>query len=295
MTWGMTLVSLLLTVVDFDIAQQWQQLVSRAAAARRSSTTTKTTTAAAADDDDVMPEQIRPKHSKFWYTLTQQQQQLPSLLPLLYFANPVIILRTAVYLNAANVPLWLLLRAINLLYSLPEKKEEEEEDDNDDQSRRRGQLWGWLPTCLLLALVITFDPPFAVFAVALTGTWEYTALLYTAIQVVGYVVTGTVQAQFGINSNNNPFLSPPPVSLSVLWYTHIQFFTRFAPYLKIVLGALPYIVILPCAIRLHKYPIVLVRGVLCFGCIRESTRKDGNVFGCPFAALMLYALLFSLF
>lgn len=48
-------------------------------------------------------------------------------------------------------------------------------------------------------------------------------------------------------------------SLSTLWYLSMQLFGRFRTYFAILLGAIPYIVVLPLTVRLYRYPAVLVR------------------------------------
>ena len=126
------------------------------------------------------------------------------LLPLLYFANPIIILATSVFGSLANAPLWLLLRAVNLYLE-------------------RQHVTA---TAFLVAIIAAcFDASYAVLGIALTGTWEYTALIYTALQVAGYAVAGI---------HNNPLaqqqqhhyasMALPSISLSVMWYTHVQLY-----------------------------------------------------------------------
>jgi hypothetical protein len=48
-------------------------------------------------------------------------------------------------------------------------------------------------------------------------------------------------------------------NLSVMWYFHMQLFTRFRDYFGILLIGLPYLLVIPLTIRLHAYPMVLVR------------------------------------
>jgi ABC-type spermidine/putrescine transport system permease subunit I len=48
-------------------------------------------------------------------------------------------------------------------------------------------------------------------------------------------------------------------SLSIFWYTQMQLFDRFATYFQIIFALLPFMLIAPTAMRLHQFPIVLVR------------------------------------
>jgi GPI transamidase subunit PIG-U/8TM Microsporidial transmembrane domain len=48
-------------------------------------------------------------------------------------------------------------------------------------------------------------------------------------------------------------------SLSIFWYTQMQLFSRFATYFQIIFTLLPFMLIIPTAIRLYRYPFVLVR------------------------------------
>jgi hypothetical protein len=48
-------------------------------------------------------------------------------------------------------------------------------------------------------------------------------------------------------------------SLSTLWYLSMELFGRFRLYFVYLLGGLPYSLVAPMAIRLHRYPYVLVR------------------------------------
>ena len=57
-----------------------------------------------------------------------------------------------------------------------------------------------------------------------------------------------------------------PPSLSLTWYLSMQLYDRFRLYFTYLLGGLPFLVALPLAIRLHEYPMALVRVLcVCFG------------------------------
>jgi hypothetical protein len=48
-------------------------------------------------------------------------------------------------------------------------------------------------------------------------------------------------------------------NFSVLWYLNMEIFERFRTYFAVLIGGLPYLLLLPVTIRLHRYPMVLVR------------------------------------
>jgi hypothetical protein len=55
-----------------------------------------------------------------------------------------------------------------------------------------------------------------------------------------------------------PLTSLSP-NLGPLWYFQMQLFDRFQDYFRIMFIGMPYLVVIPLAIRLYRYPIVLVR------------------------------------
>ena len=56
-------------------------------------------------------------------------------------------------------------------------------------------------------------------------------------------------------------------SLSTLWYVGMEMFDRFSVYFTILIGGIPYLLILPLWIRLYRYPDAVVR---CHGRLVES-------------------------
>ncbi|EEC47213.1 predicted protein, partial [Phaeodactylum tricornutum CCAP 1055/1] len=47
-------------------------------------------------------------------------------------------------------------------------------------------------------------------------------------------------------------------SLSVVWYLHMEMFGRFHSYFRCLLGSIPFVLVTPLALRLYRYPIVMV-------------------------------------
>ena len=177
-----------------------------------------------------MPQAIQPEYKFPFATATLQ-----TVAPLVYFANPFVILSTAVFGCFSNIKLLCLVIAM-------------------DQSAT------WIAP-VALAIAMFLDVSFGVFAIALTSAWEQLAVSFATLHGLSYLVTGIIKVRGSPGT-------PPPPSLSVLWYTYMEFFSRFAPYLRILFGYLPYIVFVPLAIRLYRYPMALVSMVdvnlLCF-------------------------------
>mmetsp|Transcript_10606 Transcript_10606/g.20435 ORF Transcript_10606/g.20435 Transcript_10606/m.20435 type:complete len:441 (+) Transcript_10606:57-1379(+) len=156
-----------------------------------------------------------------------------AVLPLLYFANPAVILSSSVYGCFSNIKLLCLLIAICHVEQFSAAS---------------------CVTSVALAIAMCLDVSFGVFGIALPGVWDQMLLVYSVLQALSVVFTGNLQ----IHGLPTAGVTSLPPSLSVLWYTHMEFFTRFAPYLRLLLGYLPYIVFVPLSIRLHRYPMVLV-------------------------------------
>lgn len=57
-------------------------------------------------------------------------------------------------------------------------------------------------------------------------------------------------------------------NLSVQWYLSMQLFARFREYFGALLLGLPYIIVIPVATRLYRYPMVMVR------CNAKCTRDN---------------------
>jgi GPI transamidase subunit PIG-U len=88
---------------------------------------------------------------------------------------------------------------------------------------------------------------------------------FACLQGLSYQLVGprdvirVIQATYGMGWTT---ISP---SLSVQWYLATQLFSRFRDYFATLLLGLPYIVVLPIAMRLYKYPMVLVSlDIVCY-------------------------------
>jgi len=61
------------------------------------------------------------------------------------------------------------------------------------------------------------------------------------------------------------------LSLSVHWYFAMQLFSRFRDYFGSILVGLPYVLVVPISIRLHRYPMAMVSPSNCFLLSQGST------------------------
>jgi phosphatidylinositol glycan class U len=233
------LVALLLTAVDYGVASLWYRIGIGRQASR---TTTKEQDCVVAR---LMPPRIAPPAHLL--RLLPDERQLPPLLALLYFANPVSILASAVYGGLANIKLALLLLAVVGVSS------SQNGDDGNDQGRWSKKM---AMACVALGTLVYLDVSYGVFIIALPVPWDATLLSFALWQLASQALAPSWTLWYILPSALSADIPP---SLSILWYTHMEFFTRFAPLLRLLLGGLPYLVVIPLAIRLHSYPMVLVR------------------------------------
>lgn len=97
---------------------------------------------------------------------------------------------------------------------------------------------------------------------SVTTTVVALVLFFTLLlQVCSYLLVGDQQyPEMVLATHFHSFrLQGMEPSLSVLWYFSMQVFRRFRLYFQLVLGGLPYCIVVPTTIRLYKYPSVLVR------------------------------------
>ena len=101
----------------------------------------------------------------------------------------------------------------------------------------------------------------------LVGKSQYGAVLYSSF---GHVFTWK-------------HLHP---NFSVLWYLNMELFERYRIFFAILFAGLPYLLVAPVTIRLHRYPMVLVTIFWMLWTITRptSTLVDANI-ACCFAIL----------
>jgi len=126
----------------------------------------------------------------------------------------------------------------------------------------------WSAFCAALAMyhdvhcIVFLIPLFLLHKVSQKMFLALTVYFTFLFQWIGYhlvshrytdVVVATHFHSFAIK-NMNP-------SLSILWYFSMEMFRRFRLYFQLVLGGLPYCIVVPTTIRLYKYPSALVRAL----------------------------------
>jgi hypothetical protein len=92
----------------------------------------------------------------------------------------------------------------------------------------------------------------------LAVAWGLFAL---ALQGLSFLLVGSDRYShvFRITHLNSFSLIGLTPSLSTLWYLSMELFGRFRIYFSLLLGGIPYMLILPLTIRLYRYPFALVR------------------------------------
>jgi GPI transamidase subunit PIG-U len=72
-----------------------------------------------------------------------------------------------------------------------------------------------------------------------------------SLQILSFLLVGDFTVHLELPVYSHPNLGP-------LWYFTMHVFPRFRPYFQIMFAGLPYLLVVPLALRLHQYPIVLV-------------------------------------
>lgn len=87
------------------------------------------------------------------------------------------------------------------------------------------------------------------------------ALYYISFHIMSYrLVGGRIWKDVFVSTHLYSFqLNGSEPNLSTLWYLGMELFNRFRLYFTILLGGIPYTLIIPITIRFYNYPAVLVR------------------------------------
>jgi hypothetical protein len=176
---------------------------------------------------------------------------LPLLAAQLYYGCPITMLASGLYYCFQTIPCLLILLGLH------------------ESSRPRAS---YSLACFWVALACYMELHNAVFLMPVLLWLAPTASTKHHILVVVFFLTWSASLQglsFGLVGPSNYWnvleatygvgwktMSP---NLSVKWYFQMQLFTRFRDYFGILLGGLPYLLVIPLTIRLHAYPMVLVR------------------------------------
>jgi len=104
---------------------------------------------------------------------------------------------------------------------------------------------------LFLVTIYIIEPEFV----------EYFLFWSASLQVLSLLLVGEVQ---NLMTSIVQTHGPSHVSvdhgpnLGMHWYLFIQMFQRFQTYFVVVWSGLPYVFIVPIALRLHRYPLEMV-------------------------------------
>lgn len=208
-----------------------------------------------------LPQAIRPPYEQIFAISTKEgneksarslvsMESCPRLSAQLYYYSPFTALSVTLYSCFQNLPGFFLVLSLHEVVRC-----------------------GGSPTLstFLLATASYLELHHVVFLIpmmlcSLDRSWRRGALLassfciwFGALQVLSYQLVGpssfgkVLYASYGLGWKT---IHP---SLSVQWYFAMQIFSRFIGYFEILFLGLPYILVVPLAIRLYKYPIVLVR------------------------------------
>ena len=174
-------------------------------------------------------------------------ESLPLLVAQVYFWSPVVILSGSAYSSFQGLPGFLAIASIA-------------------EALRRG---GSLPlstfflamACYLELYYVVFLLPLLTFPI-MTGRQSQLVFSYmfwfVCLHGLSYQLVGSknlskvIHATYGLGWNT---IRP---SLSVQWYFAMQLFSRFLGYFGTLILGLPYILPIPIAIRLYRYPMTLV-------------------------------------
>jgi hypothetical protein len=174
-------------------------------------------------------------------------ESVPLLVAQFYYWSPVVVLSGSAYSCCQCLPAFLLIASLH-------------------EAVRRG---GSLPfSTLFLAAATYLELHHVVFLLPLLALPIMSgrrsqliisfAFWFLCVQGLSYQLAGprsvikVIQATYGMGWST---IRP---SLSVQWYFAMQLFLRFREYFGTLLLGLPYVVVLPIAMRLYKYPMVLV-------------------------------------
>ena len=183
---------------------------------------------------------------------------LPRLLATIYFASPVSILAGSRLRCFQNVPVFFLVQA---LVSAAHFAQE------DEVSIVPAAVWLSLATYMEVDVVL-FLLPLTILVRQRSAQLSLVLVFVSfslGLQVLAMLLIPEQQdyAAIVIQTHLYSFLLTPAArwspSLSTLWYFGMEIFQRFHVYFTFLLGGAPYILVLPLTIRLHRYPMVLVR------------------------------------
>ena len=252
-TWQHLFWALIGTMIDYAIASLLEQI----------STSLLSSASAFSNHweshlQSIMSSKITPKLGHIFPLNTKESKNqdnslltaanLPGLIGLLYWCSPATIISASEGLSLQNLRVVLLAGTIH------------------QATCRRSCV----STAALLAVAVQMDSSLLSYGVPLLvmmpSTRSQVGFLGTFVAVSAYLVFLTRVLlgpddyipilQHTLLSSRWPGTAP---SLSIWWYTHMQVFDRFQIYFQIMMAGLPWLVVLPTAVRLYRYPLTIVR------------------------------------
>jgi len=169
---------------------------------------------------------------------------IPVLAANLYYASPITMLSSATYDCFQNVWCFLLLWSIYETMFNTTKKSRVSLAAVSLALATYGQPWS-----MAFAVPICQSQKSFKSATVFASLFLFCVLWF---QVLSFLLVGT-EAYW----TWKPVTALTP-NLGPRWYFQMQLFDRFHDYFAIMFAGLPYLVVIPLAIRLRRYPIVLV-------------------------------------
>jgi GPI transamidase subunit PIG-U len=252
MHWSVIL-AIIVVLADFWIASNLERLA-------RSLLTRDDTDTTEAEGMERMDERIRPDLSHIFPFSSKtsasllQWNDLPGFIAQFYYCSPIIVLASATTDCVQSIKVGLLLEALS------------ESAATGNRQQHRSIVWA----SFALSLAVYMDLHYIVFLIPVAILWSGSDnshgmgvlfdLFTVVLQGLSFLLVGkgrylTVAQSTHFYTFNLVQLQP---SLNILWYFGMQIFRRFHSYFTFIMAGLPYLLIIPTAIRFHQYPAVLV-------------------------------------
>jgi len=222
------------------------------------------------DDDDDDDEPSSSQTDKKEDTQTQQlaSSQYPILVGLLYFASPVTSLTASFHGCYQNLRVLCMVGAIcEALRCSSSSSSSSRYKSNSNNHSKAGSAVAtatWLGGAILLDAPLALILILPLFLLLPTGRQRTAFLLGTTliVAIMGAFTFLLVGQRVGLLtlliSTTGVSMEGVAPSLSFLWYMQMELFARFSKYFQILLTGLPATLVLPTAIRLHRYPMTMI-------------------------------------
>lgn len=233
-------------VIDYAVARTLEQIATIAARRQESSWEERWHVK--------LPAAIRPQLAHVFdvtnpvdSSTALSSEDLPILASLVYFCSPITILSSSCFGSFQNVTVLLVLQGVLSSFS-------------GSPVLAGGAL---AAASYLHARCALFVLP-AILSLKSRqrkcGSLIFSFLICTlALQILSLLLVGQSNyLRVFTATHGEPFLLKSVPSLSVVWYLHMEMFGRFHSYFRCLLGSIPFVLVTPLALRLYRYPIVMV-------------------------------------